>query len=83
MADEPTGALDSETGRGILETLKRLSRDRLVIVVSHDREFAEEYGDRIIELADGEVIRRRDKNTQREEVDEKSVRDKSAYKIES
>ncbi len=56
MADEPTGALDSETGKAIFETLKRLSQDRLVIVVSHDREFAEEYGDRIIELADGEVI---------------------------
>ena len=56
MADEPTGALDSETGKAIFDTLKRLSKDRLVIVVSHDREFAEEYGDRIIELADGEVI---------------------------
>ena len=56
MADEPTGALDSETGKAIFDTLKRLSKDRLVIVVSHDREFAETYGDRIIELADGEVI---------------------------
>ncbi len=57
MADEPTGALDSNTGRQILTTLKKLSRDKLVIVVSHDREFAETYGDRIIELADGSVIR--------------------------
>ncbi len=56
MADEPTGALDSETGKAIFDTLKRLSKDRLVIVVSHDKEFAEQYGDRIIELADGEVI---------------------------
>ena len=56
MADEPTGALDSETGKAIFDTLKRLSKDRLVIVVSHDREFAEQYGDRIIELADGELI---------------------------
>ena len=56
MADEPTGALDVATGKAILETLKRLSQDKLVIVVSHDREFAEEYGDRVIELADGEVI---------------------------
>lgn len=56
MADEPTGALDSETGKAIFDTLKRLSQDRLVIVVSHDREFAEQYGDRIIELADGQVI---------------------------
>jgi len=57
MADEPTGALDSVTGRQVLETLKRLSKDRLVIVVSHDREFAERYADRIVELADGEIIR--------------------------
>lgn len=57
MADEPTGALDSMTGRQILTTLKKLSRDKLVIVVSHDREFAEQYADRIIELADGQVIR--------------------------
>ncbi len=57
MADEPTGALDSTTGRQVLNTLKKLSRDKLVIVVSHDREFAEQYADRIIELADGRVIR--------------------------
>ncbi len=56
MAGEPTGALDSNTGRQVLETLKKLSSDKLVIVVSHDREFAENYGDRIIELADGRVI---------------------------
>ncbi len=57
MADEPTGALDSVTGRQILTTLKKLSRDKLVIVVSHDQEFAETYADRIIELSDGSVIR--------------------------
>ncbi len=56
MADEPTGALDSVTGRQVLDTLKKLSADKLVIVVSHDREFAENYADRIIELADGQVI---------------------------
>ncbi|MCD8286200.1 MAG: ATP-binding cassette domain-containing protein [Clostridia bacterium] len=56
MADEPTGALDSNTGRQVLDTLKSLSRTRLVIVVSHDRDFAESYGDRIIELLDGCVI---------------------------
>lgn len=56
MADEPTGALDSNTGKQVLDTLRKLSKDKLVIVVSHDREFAEKYADRIIELADGEVI---------------------------
>lgn len=56
MADEPSGALDSNTGKQIFDTLKKLSREKLVIVVSHDREFAETYADRIIELADGKVI---------------------------
>lgn len=56
MADEPTGALDSNTGKQVLETLKKLSATKLVIVVSHDRDFAEYYGDRIIELSDGKVI---------------------------
>ncbi len=57
MADEPTGALDSNTGRQILDTLKKLSAEKLVIIVSHDREYAEQYADRIIEMADGKVIR--------------------------
>jgi len=56
MADEPTGALDSKTGKQVFDTLKKLSKDKLVIVVSHDREFAEQYGDRIIELMDGKVL---------------------------
>ena len=41
MADEPTGALDSNTGKQVFDTLKKLSEEKLVIVVSHDREFAE------------------------------------------
>lgn len=56
LADEPTGALDSVTGKQVLDTLKKLSEEKLVIVVSHDREFAEQYGDRIIELKDGKII---------------------------
>ncbi len=56
MADEPTGALDSATGKQVFDTLKKLSQDKLVIVVSHDREFAELYADRIIELKDGKIL---------------------------
>ncbi len=56
LADEPTGALDSKTGLQVFDTLKELSREKLVIVVSHDREFAEMYGDRVIEMKDGKVI---------------------------
>lgn len=56
FADEPTGALDSDTGKQVLDTLKKLSEEKLVIIVSHDRESAERYGDRVIELKDGRVI---------------------------
>ncbi len=56
MADEPTGALDSSTGIQVFDTLKKLSKDKLVIVVSHDRDFAEKYADRIIELKDGKIL---------------------------
>ncbi|MCD8286198.1 MAG: ATP-binding cassette domain-containing protein [Clostridia bacterium] len=56
MADEPTGALDSNTGWQVLDTLRKLSKTRLVMVVSHDRDFAEQFGDRIIELMDGRII---------------------------
>lgn len=55
VADEPTGALDSETGKHIMDILKRLSTERLVVVVSHDREMAEIYADRCIELVDGRI----------------------------
>lgn len=56
IADEPTGALDSATGKQVFDTLKKLSQDKLVIIVSHDREFAENYADRIIEMKDGVII---------------------------
>lgn len=57
LADEPTGALDSQTGKQLYEQLKELSKERPVVVVSHDRKSAETYGDRIIELSDGKVIK--------------------------
>ena len=56
FGDEPTGALDSNTGKQVFETLKKLSKDKLVVIVSHDRDFAEHFGDRVIELKDGKVI---------------------------
>jgi ABC-type lipoprotein export system ATPase subunit len=57
LADEPTGSLDSETGKQIFDVLKKLSQEQLVIVVSHDRDYAEAYGDRIVELSDGKIIK--------------------------
>lgn len=56
LADEPTGALDEETGNQIFQLLKDLSKTKLVVVVSHDRDFAEKFADRIIEMKDGRII---------------------------
>ncbi|MDE7439341.1 MAG: ABC transporter ATP-binding protein/permease [Clostridia bacterium] len=55
LADEPTGALDSVTSVQIMELLKEISKDRLVIMVTHNPELAEKYSTRIIRLLDGEV----------------------------
>ena len=56
LADEPTGALDSKTGEALILTLKNLSRNKLVIVVTHDEDMALNYGDEIIEIKDGQVF---------------------------
>ena len=56
LADEPTGALDSESGVQVMELLKEVARDRLVIMVTHNGQLAEEYSTRIINLRDGEVV---------------------------
>ncbi len=56
LCDEPTGNLDKNTSRQIMELLRRISRERLVLIVSHNLPDAEKYGDRIIELSEGKVI---------------------------
>ncbi|MBM6778221.1 ABC transporter ATP-binding protein/permease [Collinsella tanakaei] len=53
LADEPTGALDTDTSVEVMEILKKLSRDRLVIMVTHNPQLAEEYSDRIVRIKDG------------------------------
>ena len=55
LADEPTGALDSETSRQIMDLLKEVSKDRLVVMVTHNPELAENYSNRIVTLKDGEI----------------------------
>ncbi len=57
LADEPTGNLDQKTATQVLDYLKELSSERLVIIVSHNVDDADKYADRIIELADGRIVR--------------------------
>ena len=56
LADEPTGALDSVTSVQIMELLKDISKDRLIIMVTHNPELAEQYSTRIVKLLDGVVV---------------------------
>ena len=56
LADEPTGALDSKTSEQVMDILKEISKDRLIIMVTHNPEIAEKYSSRIIKLFDGKVI---------------------------
>ena len=56
LADEPTGALDSENSVKIMELLKKISKDRLVITVTHNAELASEYATRTIKMKDGEIL---------------------------
>ena len=56
LADEPTGNLDSTTGKQVMDLLKEISKEKLVIIVSHDKESANTYGDRIIEIKDGFMV---------------------------
>ncbi len=56
LADEPTGALDSDTSVQIMDLLREISRDKLIIMVTHNAELAEQYSTRIVRLLDGEVV---------------------------
>ena len=55
--DEPTGALDSKTSIEIMELIKEISKDKLVIMVTHNKELSKKYASRIIELQDGKIIK--------------------------
>ena len=56
LADEPTGALDTETSVQVMELLKEVAKDRLVVMVTHNPELAEKYSSRIVNLRDGKII---------------------------
>ena len=65
LADEPTGNLDTKTAKIIFDVLKKISEDRLIVVISHDIKSAHEYADRILRLSDGQVVEDLVRNTKR------------------
>ncbi|KFI45663.1 putative ABC transport system permease protein [Bifidobacterium bohemicum] len=72
LADEPTGALDSETSVQIMDLLREVAKDRLVVMVTHNPELAYEYANRIVELKDG-VIRSDSRPVEREETGDETA----------
>ena len=78
LADEPTGALDSDTSVQIMDILKKISKNRLVIMVTHNPELAEEYSSRIINIKDGRIIS--DSDPYDGKVNTKEVKEKSDRK---
>lgn len=79
LADEPTGALDTKTGIKIMDILKNVAKDRLVIMVTHNPELAEKYSTRIVRMLDGVVqedsMPLTDKELQMEELSDKTVQE--------
>ena len=73
LADEPTGALDSKTSVQIMELLKEISKDRLIVMVTHNPEIAEKYSTRIIKMLDGEIVEDPNPVTDDEEEQEKQI----------
>lgn len=80
LADEPTGALDTETSKQVLEILQEISKDRLVIMVTHNPELAKIFSTRIISLLDGKVISDTNPYNGIEEENKKEVKDKKLKK---
>ena len=69
LADEPTGALDTQTSKQIMDLLKEIAKDRLVIMVTHNPELAETYSTRIVRIKDGQIIGDSNPFTEPNEVD--------------
>ena len=81
LADEPTGALDTETSIQIMELLKEISKDRLIIMVTHNPELAKDYSTRIVRLLDGVITD--DSNPYSLEDMEADIRAKEAVKVKT
>lgn len=76
LADEPTGALDTETSVQVMEILKEISKDRLIVMVTHNPELAERYSSRIIKMLDGEIKDDSQPLSEEEVANEKAADDK-------
>ena len=78
LADEPTGALDTKTSVQVMDILKRISKDKLIIMVTHNAELAEKYSSRIIKILDGKITD--DSNPIKEEKEEEKPENKNLKK---
>ncbi len=78
LADEPTGALDTKTNVQVMDILKRISKDKLIIMVTHNAELAEKYSSRIIKILDGKITD--DSNPIKEEKEEEKPENKNLKK---
>ena len=81
LADEPTGALDMKTGTEIMDLIKSISKDKLVIIVTHNKKIAKLYSTRMIELKDGRVTLDTDKKDQKVKVTNKREKVKGKLKF--
>ncbi|MCG7218278.1 ABC transporter ATP-binding protein, partial [Candidatus Liberibacter asiaticus] len=79
LADEPTGNLDEKTGQKIFECLKQISKDTLVVIVSHDIQSAYKYADRIIEFADGQIAKDFTKKVTKASTDKPQILQNKTY----
>ena len=80
LADEPTGALDSETSLQVLDLLKEIAKDKLVIMVTHNPELAVNYSTRIVKLLDGEIVDDTNPYDGKEELREEEIKTKHKSK---
>ena len=87
LADEPTGALDTKTSKQIMDLIKEIAKDKLVIMVTHNSELAKEYATRIIEFKDGKLIsdskpiKKKEKTTGEIEIKKTSMKFQSALNL--
>ena len=77
LADEPTGALDTKTSVQIMEILKEISKDKLIVMVTHNPDLAEKYSSRIVRILDGVITDDSKPFTKEDEENEKNIKAKS------